>query len=61
MWPNPQFSADLVKFTEEILNGKLQFLCLYFTSRYVLRIRSFSGPNEGKWGNTDTFYTIMSD
>ena len=27
MWPNPQFSADLVTFTEEILNGKLLFLC----------------------------------
>ena len=25
MWPNPQFSADLVIFTEEILNGKLHF------------------------------------
>ena len=27
MWPNPQESADLVTFTEEILNGKLHFLC----------------------------------
>ena len=27
MWPNLQFSADLFKFTEEILNGKLHFLC----------------------------------
>ena len=27
MWPNSQFPADLVKFTEEILNGKLDFLC----------------------------------
>ena len=27
MWPNPQFSADLVTFTEEILNEKLYFLC----------------------------------
>ena len=27
MWPNPQFLADLVAFTEEIINGKLQFLC----------------------------------
>ena len=27
MWPNPQFSADLVTFTEEICNGKLHFLC----------------------------------
>ena len=27
MWPNPQFPADLFTFTEEILNGKLHFLC----------------------------------
>ena len=25
MWPNSQFSADLVIFTEEIVNGKLHF------------------------------------
>ena len=24
---NPHFPADLVTFAEEILNGKLQFLC----------------------------------
>ena len=27
MLPNPQFLADLVTFTEEILNGKLHFQC----------------------------------
>ena len=27
MGPNPQETADLVTFTEEILNGKLHFLC----------------------------------
>ena len=27
MWPNPRFPADLVTFTESILNGKLHFLC----------------------------------
>ena len=27
MWPNPQFPADLVTFTEEIINGKLHWLC----------------------------------
>ena len=27
MWPNPQFPADLVIFTVEILNGILHFLC----------------------------------
>ena len=27
MRPNPQETADLVTFTEQILNGKLHFLC----------------------------------
>ena len=27
MWQNPQETADLVTYTEEILNGKLHFLC----------------------------------
>ena len=27
MWPNPHETEDLVTFTEEMLNGKLQFLC----------------------------------
>ena len=27
MWPNPQETAYLVTFIEEILNGKLHFLC----------------------------------
>ena len=26
MWPNPQETANLITFTEEILNGKLYFL-----------------------------------
>ena len=27
MWPNPQETAELITFTEEIFNGKLHFLC----------------------------------
>ena len=27
MWPDPQETGDLVTFTEEILKGKLYFLC----------------------------------
>ena len=27
MWPNPQFTVDLVTFFEKILNGKLHVLC----------------------------------
>ena len=30
MWPNPQETADLFTFTEEILNGKLHFLWINF-------------------------------
>ena len=27
MWPNRPETADLVEFTEEVLNGKFHFLC----------------------------------
>ena len=27
MWPNPQETVDVITFDEEILNGKLCFLC----------------------------------
>ena len=27
MWPNPQETANLVTFTEEIHTGKINFLC----------------------------------
>ena len=30
MWPSLQETADLVTFTEEILKGKLHFLCSEF-------------------------------
>ena len=32
MWPNSLETMDLTTFTEEILNGKLQFLCCQFFS-----------------------------
>ena len=37
MWPNLQFPADLVTFTEEIFNGKFHFLCSEsFKKRYQM-------------------------
>ena len=33
MWPNPHFPEDLVAFTEEILYGKLHFLCSVFSGK----------------------------
>ena len=35
MWPNPQETADLVTFTEEILNGKLHFLCSVNKNKFM--------------------------
>ena len=38
MWPNSQETVDLVTFIEEILNGKLHFLC---SEWFVIRENSF--------------------
>ena len=40
MWPNRHFPADLVTFTEKILNGKLHFLCSGYDN--VLLLYQFS-------------------
>ena len=41
MLPNPQFPADLVTLTKEILNGKLHFLCrVRYSSVYQRGLRS---------------------
>ena len=43
MWPHPQETADLVTFTEEVLDGKLHFLCSVVfiqTSKYRSNIES---------------------
>ena len=50
MWPNPQETADLVTFTEEILNGKLHFSAGFgfieiegdIAKKYFKTISSFS-------------------
>ena len=38
MWPNPQKTADLVRFTGEILNGKLHFLRKTFKMKLFVKI-----------------------
>ena len=42
MWPNPQETADLVTFTEEILNGKPHFLCSAYSINDTFLIGCFS-------------------
>ena len=40
MWPNLQETTDLVTFTEEILNGKFNFLC---SLSYKFSIKDYFG------------------
>ena len=47
MWPNPQFPADLVTFTEEIFNEKYYFLCSEHTRKPKFS-DDFSGYKMGK-------------
>ena len=49
MWPNPQKTADLVTFVEEILNGKPHFLCSVITG----------GDFKSKGKNTDKLPDIF--
>ena len=37
MWPNPQETADLITFTEEILNGKLYFCAVKKCKIFIFR------------------------
>ena len=40
MRPNPQLTADLVLFNEEIVDGKLHFLCsLYFKDTWSFCVK----------------------
>ena len=36
MSPNPQETADMVTFTKEILNAKLQFLCSIILENHII-------------------------
>ena len=45
MWPNPQIPADLVTSTEEILNGKLYFLCSGGSELRKIKVRDLGGVN----------------
>ena len=66
MWPNPQFPADLVTFAEEILNGKLHFLCsdsgwLCINKLRVKGEEFTSQFHEGKWSYWIEFWQTSED
>ena len=51
MWPNPQFPADLVTFTVEILDGKLHFLCSGKCTKDVKRLFQKKKKKKKKFAN----------
>ena len=60
MWSNPQFSADLFTFSEEILNGKVHFLFSDFSEIQADKLMMLKpyisckhGMNIKKWNNTN--------
>ena len=42
MWPDPQFPADLVTFTEEMLNGKLHFFAVIVMNLAQIDLLAYS-------------------
>ena len=56
MWPNPQETADLVKFTEEIFNRKPLFLC----SDPISIRANFSGNIKGSFvWSKEGYFTVF--
>ena len=52
MWSNPQETADLVTFTEEIINGKTSFLCSAFSVFCTFQAFIFISPTQINYSNT---------
>ena len=55
MWPNPQETADLVTFTEEILNGKHHFFCAVYIASYARFSRSLNYKLKKRWPILKTY------
>ena len=67
MWPNPQFPADLVTFTEEIFNEK-HYFCAVNTPENQSFSDDFSGYKMGKLAKNkvilsldETIYSISEN
>ena len=60
MSPNPQEPADLATFTEEILNGKLHFLCsVSKRNEWKFPSKEYNGKTTNLW-KCKTYYDIQT-
>ena len=64
MWSNPQKTADLVTFTEEILSGKLHFFeenFIYIINKYTFeKARSIQDVTISRTNQKRFFYCSVS-
>ena len=66
MWPNPQETVDLVTFAEEILNGKLYFLCsvsscvFFLKHRGLITVYLIYQSNQSKMNTSKNFGNIST-
>ena len=59
MWPDPLETADLVTFTEEILNGKLHFLCSVRSVWQTIYFSKHKFDNTWIWNRCILFYWVF--
>ena len=59
MWPNPQETANLVTFTEEILNVKLYFLCNVFVTIFIIIFYEFFSESKLAFSPFETFHSHL--
>ena len=60
MWPNPQVPANLVTFTEEILYGKLHFLCSAYAGSRKLSMMELFLKNSWRLWAVNCFHKYVS-
>ena len=64
MRPNPQETADLIAFTEKVLNRKLHFLCsvtLYTFSKYWVFLWSRKTASLTVWDDYNIDQIVRND
>ena len=61
MWPNPQFPADLVTFTDKILNGKPDDAVMNSYDQFIVSAKIFYSKYDSHLSAMDLFLTSVTE